>query len=202
MAVRARLLFDTIPGDNTERINWRLHISDRAFSGVPLDLVGTSSPVVIDYHKDDDIYKPLQGSSMKINVVVPDSTYALPDFNAGTAFQYEVSLEYQSGANWIDYWKGFINPIQSNESVSTFPFDVSFTATDRLGLLGQQSLVGENVMHDPSLIGYVGRALRQTGLELPLYVDSGIRNANGDAILDLSASQFSFFDAESRRTIS
>ena len=98
-----------------------------------------------------------------------------------------------------DYWCGYINPIESSEAVGTFPIPVTFTATDRLGLLGNQSLIAANVIHDPSLIGYIGRALRQTGLELPLYVDSGIRNANGDALLDVSASAFSFFDEMSNQ---
>ena len=327
MAVRARLDFDTVTGPDSERIDWRLDIVDENYVGTPLELIGNgNSPVVLDYHKDDDIYKPLQGSSMGINLWVPNASHILPDFNAGGAFDYEVLLqrrekpgsgarvtdaggtaltfaaetgtriadifssgqisvrinagdkattvpaldssnvgrwvyvsndggatvvpigtlratEYTSATriqlfdtkgygsdsaldtalanyavgdevwladagdtgnsksfttgDFVPYWCGYINPIQSNERVTTFPFSVKFTATDRLGLLNQQSLVYANVLHDPSLIGYIGRALRQTGLELPIYIDSGIRTADGDALINAKASEFSFFDDDS-----
>ncbi|MCH9665641.1 MAG: hypothetical protein K0U41_07305, partial [Gammaproteobacteria bacterium] len=128
-----------------------------------------------------------------INLVVPNDTYVLPDFNAGSQFQYEVRLRRVVSGTPTDYWCGFINPVASNEKVGTYPFGVSFTATDRLGLLEQQVIVRENVVHDPSLIGYIGRALRQTGLELPIYVDSGIRTANGDLLTEARASAYSFY---------
>ena len=336
MAVIARLNFDTVIGDSADRIDWQLDILDESSQAVtPLDLIGDGdSPFVINYHKDQDIYKPILGSSAKINLWVPNDTYLLPDFNAGTPFQYEVRLRRVgdsersiilaastsfgpltlvdsadnigtrsdswfmnsaiTGGTWpasdfisingnsdilnsadtgdtillvmadgeyvsyrvtaetsneatiptgtrdtrqitrvnmsanavvgdftlytgttvanyhassaapstVDYWCGYINPIESKEKIGTFPFPVSFTATDRLGLLGQQSLIRANVVHDPTLLGYIGRALRQTGLELPIYIDSGVRNANGDALLDVSASPFSFFDEDFRTVTS
>ena len=198
MAVRARLPFVTVTGPDTERIEWQLDILDEGYTGTPLPLVGDgNSPVVIDYHKDDDIYKPIQGSSMRINLIVPNSIYVLPDFNAGREFQYEVRLRRVLADNsTVDYWCGYINPIESKESANTTPFPVSFTATDRLGALGDQSIIFANAQHDTSLVGYIGRALRQTGLDLPLYIDSGIRTADGDALLNTAANQFVFFDED------
>ena len=197
MAVIARLRFDTVTGPDTERIEYRLDILDEGYTGVPVELIGDGdSPVMIDTDKNiETIYKPVLGSVMDINLVVPTDTYVLPDFNAGSTFQYEVILfRIVDGSPAIRVWCGYINPLQSKEKVGTYPFRVKFTATDRLGALNDQPLIFANVQHDTTLIGYIGRALRQTGLNLPIYVESGVRNATGDALIDVASSGFSFFD--------
>ncbi len=76
--VIARLPFDTVIGENDDRIEWQLDIIENGSShtGEPLELVGDgSSPIQITWHKDRDIYKPILGSTAKINLWVPNSTY-------------------------------------------------------------------------------------------------------------------------------
>ena len=194
MAVKYRLDFDTDAG---QRIVWQLDILQQSYVGAPLPLVGTGNPVVIEYQEDNDIYKPLIGSKAAINLVVTDDvTY--DDFNTGSLREYEVRLRYRDASNDLqDYWCGHINPIDSSESVTTNPFMVSFTATDGVGLLEQLSINSEDVEADNgSLFGYVHRALFQTGLNLPIYVESGIRNAAGDALLNSTSSTRAFYDDE------
>ncbi|MCH9664794.1 MAG: hypothetical protein K0U41_02995, partial [Gammaproteobacteria bacterium] len=89
----ARLPFDTVIGDEADRIEWQLDIIENGstHTGAPLGLIGDgSTPIEINWHKSRDIYKPILGSTATINLVVPNDTYVLPDFNAGSQFQYEV----------------------------------------------------------------------------------------------------------------
>ena len=194
MAVKYFLDFDTNTGQD---ISWRLDILQDSYSDAPMPLVGTGRPIVIDYQQDNDIYKPLIGSSAKINLVVTDEiTY--DDFNTGSLREYEVRLRYRDASNNLqDYWCGHINPIDSSESVTTNPFTVSFTATDGVGLLEQLPINSDDPEADGgSLFGYVHRALFQTGLNLPIYVESGIRNSSGDALLTSTSSTRAFYDEE------
>ena len=90
MAIKYRLDFDTHPRLGTDtRIQWRLDIDQQSYVGTPLPVVGGSSPVIIEHQQDNNIYKPIVGSSAEINLVVTDDvTY--DDFNTGALREYEV----------------------------------------------------------------------------------------------------------------
>ena len=196
MAVKYRLDFDSIPGAEATAISWRMDILQDGYVGAPLPVIGGSSPVTIEYTQDNDIYKPIVGSSAKITLVVTDDvTY--DDFNTGGLREYEVRIQYLEGGTYHNYWVGFINPIDSSEAVTTPPFEVEFTATDYLGLLEQLSINRDEVEADGGkLFGYVHRALLQTGTELPIYIDSGIQVAAGDSILNVSSTTSAFYDED------
>ena len=198
MAVKYRLDFDTNPrvGDSS-KIEWRLDIEQQSYVGVPLPLIGGSSPVMIEHQQDNDVYKPIIGSSATLSFIVTDDvTY--DDFNTGGLREYRVKVYYKDAADvYRVYWDGFINPVDSAEIVNTTPYEVKFTATDHLGLLEQLSIDRTDVVADGgTLFGYVHRALFQTGLNLDILVDSKIEVAAGDALLNLTSSTSAFFDSE------
>ena len=196
MAIKYRLEFDTHTDENTELIEWRMDISQDSYSGVPMPIIGGATPVTIEYQQDNDIYKPIVGSSAKIDLVVTD-TVTYDDFNTGGLREYEVNIYYKEDSNYVLYWRGFMNPVDSSESVRTVPFNVSFTASDYLGLLEQLSISdGDPQSDNGSLFGYIHRGLLQTGCDLPIYVDSKIRNADGDALLNSTSDPLSFQEEE------
>ena len=54
-------------------------------------LVGTGEPITIEYQKDYDVYKPIQGSNAKLNLVVQtDGQYN--DFASGGRYEWQVRL--------------------------------------------------------------------------------------------------------------
>ena len=102
----------------------------------------------------------------------------------------------------LPFWCGYIDPVASEEQFSTFPYELSFNCVDGLGRLEQLTLDRDDFISgsDPaaqiSVFSYVTRTLRQTGLELPIYVESGFRAGSGsgtDALTTVTASAFSFF---------
>ena len=297
--------------------NWRLELL-RGYSGntipsdflqTPESLVGTEDPITIKWAKDDDVYKPIVGSSADINLEVQRAGQ-YPDFNDFPQFTWQVRLRYgidaqntdtlltfnggqtldivsiipptntgdptayratpssrsSSGdlrwsvdlreaghvvvvrenaqsdwqvlgttisaatlgfdtfqiqdpnvisgfdASWqfgtrttstrSDYWCGFINPINTKESVTTFPFTISYTATDRLGLLENQAVPRPEMENTATpLLSYVQDALIQTGLGLDLYIDSGILDGTADALTTLTTNSSSVFTNQEQTSL-
>ena len=96
---------------------------------------------------------------------------------------------------------GLIDPVDSNERVSTFPFSLSYTALDGLGRLGESTVPGienttSNIFNgssDISLLNVIFYALEQTGLGLDVYIDSGIQQTAGDALINAMVDPYSFY---------
>ena len=186
--------------------NWELDIL-RGYEGEtapdwatnpPTTLIGTGEPVEIEWLRDRDVYKPIQGSKLKLNLWETESvTY--PNFSAGGQFEYQVRLRYRrDGESTLnDYWCGFINAIDSESDINRVPRQLSFTATDGIGRL-EDSTVRFDIedQSDVVIFEHLLESLFQTGLELPVYVDSGIRNAQGDALVNVSANSYSLFTSE------
>ena len=169
--------------DNTEPIpGWA--------SESATDLIGTGNPVVLRYERDYEIYKPIQGSSVDLNLVTTEHGQYL-DFADGTPYEFQLRIRRDDGTDMHDVWCGFFNPVETTEEISDFPFQLSFTAVDGLGLLEQAS--PEAVFTDSQVSIFqdvIVPALAQTGLELDIYVDSGIRNGANDALVSATSSSF------------
>ena len=313
------LNFDSKQGED---ITWELDILESYddsgsrpahFVDTPIPLVGTSEPIIIDYERDYDVYKPIQGSTASVNLVVNEAgQYA--DFSNGSPYQYQVRLRNKSGGDaakgvrvvsdggaqltfaaetgtriadrfssgqisvrissgdkttssplldstnagrWVyvsndggltvvpigtlretDYssptriqlfdtkgygsdaaldlalagyeigdevwlanegdtgnsttlaaipetlnpfWCGFFSPVDASESVSYFPYEISFTAVDGLGLLEDSTPEESSSTGQVNAFqAFVIPALQQTGLGLNVYVDSGILDPDGN----------------------
>ena len=208
--------FDTTPGPTPTK--WQLDILrsyDDAdpvpswFSDPVVNLIGSSDPIEIEYQRDWDVYKPIQGSEAVVNLIV-ESAGQYIDLNAGTPFEWQVRLRYRDSGNTLQpFWCGYINPVDGNESVSTFPFEIGYTALDGLGLLEQRSVppIEDTVSgifngrNDISIFSVVQYALRQTGLGLDVYVDSGIENSTGDALINTMIDPYSFYEDEDKTNL-
>ena len=111
------------------------------------------------------------------------------------------STTFNSDSAFEDVWCGFINPIEGSESISSFPFPVTFSATDGIGLLEESAVPNIdnttsgifNGSTDVSLVNVLLYALQQTGLDLPVYIDSGISQTAGDALINATANAYSFY---------
>ena len=88
--------------------------------------------------------------------------------NAGPA------TEIQGEGDTEDYWTGYMTALDGTESVGTFPFPISFTATDGLGLLEQATAAPQASIDPIRPWEAITAALIQTGLHFPIYLDSSI----------------------------
>ena len=156
-------------------------------------LVGTGEPIEITYERDYDIYKPIQGSKAKLNLVV-ETEGQYEDFANGTPYEYQLRVQKRlTETTFEDLWCGLFNPVDSNERVSTFPFNISYTALDGLGLLEQSR--PENSESDAQVNvfdTFIVPALQQTGLDLQIFVDSQIQRFDDstDGLLNATASNY------------
>ena len=156
-------------------------------------LVGTGEPIEITYERDYDIYKPIQGSQAKINLVV-ETEGQYEDFANGTPYEYQLRIQKRlTETTFEDLWCGLFNPVDSNERVSTFPFNISYTALDGLGLLEQSR--PDNSESDAQVNAFstfIVPALQQTGLDLQIFVDSQIQRFDDstDGLLNATVSNY------------
>ena len=167
------------------------------FLTTPTSLIGTEEPIEIEWLRDYDVYKPIQGSRATINLVA-ESEDSFPRFNNAGPFEWQVRLRYRNTANVLTpYWCGFIDQVDGQESVDTFPFVVSFTAVDGLGRLEQSPLPLPAGMTNVTALSQLQSTLIQTGLDLPLLIDSGLRTDTGEAITNVTLNpNFVFQDGE------
>ena len=202
MAVEYRVEFSS---DKGSRIQWQLDILNNDFVGLATDLVCDGfSPIAIDWTREFDQYKPIQGSSAEIHLVLEDEgQYA--DFYDAPEYTYEIRLRWlNADGMYQDYWRGWINPVDGTEKVSTFPFSLSFSATDGLGLLKGKPVFRHPTTRDSlpfqdqqtPLIDYIQSILIETGLGLPLYVDSGLLTASGDPLLNNTVNEWNFYNED------
>ena len=201
------LTFDTTSGQD---INYEVDIlrsyDDTVHSTVPSDffttavpLIGDSDPVIVRYERDYEIYKPIQGSSADLNLVINSDTLgtegSIQDLASGSPYEWQLRVRYRDGNNDLQpYWCGFFNPVDTTETVNTFPFSISYTAVDGLGLLEQATPTRPTIDQPISIFSdVILPALRQTGLELDVYVQSGILNNGAEALTTATASSFSVY---------
>lgn len=146
-------------------------------------VTASSSPVKIEWAKDNDVYKPIMGSKAKINLLeLPGTT--LPTFTNAGPYEYKVRLRYKryGESTFNDYWTGFIQSLDSSRSINSEASQVSFTATDGLGVM-EDSKISVNLESATSLgvFQVLTTAVYQTGLDLDIYVDSGIKLQSNSA---------------------
>ena len=156
-------------------------------------LVGTGEPIEISYERDYDIYKPIQGSKVKLNLLV-ETEGQYEDFANGTPYEYQLQVQKRlTETTFENIWCGLFNPVDSTERVSTFPFALSFTALDGLGLLEQSR--PDNSESDAQVNvfdTFIVPALQQTGLGLQIFVDSQIQRFDDstDGLLNATVSNY------------
>ena len=88
MAVEFSLDFNTDIGSN---INYRLDILRDGFTGTSTSLVGTDTPISIEWPREDDPYAPILGSEATISLWLNEEGQ-YPRFNNAPEFTYEVRL--------------------------------------------------------------------------------------------------------------
>ena len=109
-----------------------------------------------------------------------------------TIYRAGPANEIQGEGSEEDYWRGYMTPLDGVEAVTTFPFEVSYTATDGLGLLEQSTAPLPTATTAVTAWSSVAEAIRQTGLDLDIYVDTKIQTsstlpvtvANGSEAID------------------
>ena len=202
------LFFDTEAGSD---INWQLEILrsydagpdpnnplpvPSSFFPEPVRLKGTGNPIKIEWQKDYDLYKPINGSSARIKLLV-ETAGQYADFNNAGPFEYQVRLRYKDVDDTMkEYWCGYITPLETDEQVTTFPFEVSYTATDGLALLQSRTVAAKTSEANIKPIDTVLEAIYETGLDLPVYIDSKIYEGSNDGIISAEASTNSFYKDE------
>ena len=191
--------FDTNAGSD---INWELDIL-RSYDDVNpppswvndavTPLVGTGDPISITWEKDFDVYKPINGSSATINLLVQNENQ-YNDFNRAGPYEYQVRLRYKDATDSnVEFWCGYITPLDSTEAITTFPYEVSYRATDGLGLLQEKSTRPKTSEDAINPINTILEGLYETGLDLPVRVDSKIYEGSNDGLISATTSANSFY---------
>ena len=163
-----------------------------------VQVTASGSPINVEWMSDSDVYKPIVGSKAQIDLhrVTGD---ALPRFTSSGQFEYQARLRYRrNGESTLnDYWCGFVQSEDGSQSVADVSPLMSFTAIDNLGGLEDTTVdVDISDITPINLFSKVLESIRQTGLDLPVLVESGIQNASGDALLDVTAHPYSLFTSE------
>lgn len=159
------------------------------------NLTFDKSGATLEYVGRYDIYKPIIGSKLQFTLKsIVEGEF--DNLNEGGQYEYRVDLFSYDGAGQLKtlYWRGYILPADSSESLSFAPFDVTFEAIDGLGGLGDFKFpppsafdhhitTGDNLL----LIDVLKYAVARTGLGLDIYVDSGIKQKKVGATSSIDA---------------
>ena len=109
-----------------------------------LSAKGGSQPIDISWDNQNDAYSPIVASTASIRLIV-DSNQNYSEILSGDYGDYEVILRYEDAntpGTYIDYWCGLVVRESYSEHVTSFPYNVTFKATDGLGLLSRD-VVGD-----------------------------------------------------------
>ena len=197
MAVKYTLSFSTDTGSDIE---WELDILDTSFDGTATKLKGQPSPIEIEWKKDRDVYQPVIGSKASINLLLEDGD-VLDDFNSFAEYTYEVRLRYKdTDDNLQDFWKGWIEPNDGNEQFASYPYPVSYVATDHLNKL-DRAIRKPNTRGNVNIVYYILDALETTGLGLDVYIDSSMRDSTDtDALTTVKVNELAFIDSDTSKS--
>ena len=163
-----------------------------------VQVTATNSPIQVEWMSDSDVYKPIMASKAKIALHKIAGDY-MPRFTSAGQFEYQARLRYRrNGESTLnDYWCGFIQSSDGSEDISSVSPVVSFTAIDNLGGMEDTTVnVSVDSTASINLFDKVLEAIRQTGLDLPVLVDSGIRNSLGEALTGVTAHPYSLFTSD------
>ena len=138
---------------------FQLQIYEEGYVGdISSNLTLGANPVVISYQQDNDYFKPIIGSSCKLQFYVEEGTggeeWELEDTNWNLAEflwnaegtidflepqndrQFKVVISYQSDTDvYTTYWTGFIIQDSFTAPLQPFPFVVEAYASDLIGTI-------------------------------------------------------------------
>ena len=138
---------------------FQLQIYEEGYVGdISSNLTLGANPVVISYQQDNDYFKPIIGSSCKLQFYVEEGTggeeWELEDTNWNLAEflwnaegtidflepqndrQFKVVISYQSDTDvYTTYWTGFIIQDSFTAPLQPFPFIVEAYASDLIGTI-------------------------------------------------------------------
>ena len=194
-----RRQYDDADPDGTPRTNaeiaafydWITLDTDGTLAFPPTQtLTGTAKPIEVEWERDYDVYKPIIGSKAKINLLV-ERAEQYYDFNEARPYEWQVRLTYEDTNEVAQVgWIGYFTALDGTENVSTFPFPASFTATDGLGLLEEAKAEPPTEIVSVKVWDAITEALIQTGLGIPIYLDSGI-----NAVVEVEGQPVTYLEA-------
>jgi hypothetical protein len=185
----------------------KVEIHQKNYIGLPenipvTDMIGTGSPVEIEWDAEDDIYHPIIGSRCKLSFFVTDST-TYEDFYTADEREFKVKVLYYqpAGNNWEDeitkyeggdfiwdaeiggeiyyqpIWEGFLVVDRYQEAVNTTPYQIKLEAIDGLGTLDgfDMPFDGSDTDTEENLFYFLKEILKLTGHEFDLYIANSIR---------------------------
>ena len=169
-------------------------------------LVGTDSPVIIEWDGDDDIYSPIIGSRCILNLFVTNQTY-YDDFYNADEREYKVKVLFYtpSGANWENeepQWEqfdqvyeagfgedifyqslgeGFLVVDRFQEQIISKPFPIKLEAIDGLGTLEgfDAPFSPDDTNTDQNLFYSLKEILKLTGHQHPIFIANDTRKVGG-----------------------
>ena len=96
--VKYRLEFSDVLGYGK-----KVEILKREYTGDVLPMIGTAEPVVIKWNSSDDFYKPIIGSSCRLNLMVTEDVQ-YDDFYKFDEFEYRIKVSYskEKSQSYID----------------------------------------------------------------------------------------------------
>ena len=169
-----------------------------------VQVTASNSPIEVEWMSDRDTYKPIIGSKAVIDLHRLPNGPTLPRFTSAGQFEYKARLRYRrNGESTLnDYWCGYIQSSDGSESVTDSAPITSFTAVDNLaGLEDTMVTVDVASIAEVNVFDKVLEAVYQTGLNLDVLVESGIRSSLGDALTTSTAHPYSMFTSEEENVL-
>ena len=187
MAVKFRINFGTFHGTQG---NYRLDISNTAYSGGLEETISDSEVVSISYTKDYDDFSPIISSTANVTLI-ETAGVSYDRFQRDPSKTWKVELLFEdpnNAGNYLVYWAGWIVSESYEEQVQTFPNYISFNATDGLGDLSRLDIPAVTSEDEVSLISTLYDSINRTGLSLPIYYNSSLEatGSAGEDYLDVT----------------
>ena len=107
------------------------------------------------------------------------------------------STSFTGAGDYVDYWCGLVVKESYSEHISSFPYNVSFRATDGLGRLSQDIVDELTSEDDVTLLRLIQESLQQIPLPLSLRTFTGIESGGAD-VLDTTVSRYAFYGSGNR----
>jgi hypothetical protein len=203
----------TVPVSNTYGTRWRLdyevHVKDqhvsntridiqeRSFSGSVTEVCGGGTPIeiVLRGEGESDKFYPLLSTNANLTLI-SETNFQFTDLftNDPKRFKVVYYKDFLGISGYETYWQGFVEPQIYRENYVPAPYEVSFTAVDRLSVLKEfvfakaDGLPFNGTMRAIQLIA---QCLEKTGLNLSIICGcniyaSGMNTASTDDPLDQS----------------
>lgn len=162
--------------DGTHVSNTRIDIQERAFSGSVTEICGADIPFELSLRGEgeEDKFYPILSTNADLRII-SRTNFQFIDLFTNDPKKYKVvyQKDFLLGGGYETQWQGFIEPQIYNEDYSPPPYEVSFSATDRIPTLKDYFFSQDDGLQytgTMKAIVLIAQCLQKTDLQLNIRV--------------------------------